>query len=324
MPLFQPGATPLFSKLRLAARYEQPLPNDLALTLAGRAQTSFGGSLPLPEQLSLDGADALSGFSDEMLNVDSGAVGRAELSRTFTSGSGPLLTLAPYVFAAVGGGEHYQPFVNQTKYLRAESVGGGLRAATNFLGPEFQETASVEAAKNFTNVPLLAIPYTDGDYRISFSYVMRYAGTPTTSHNLVELADVSDKTAPATSRWAGFYAGLNAGYGFSAGDRTTNSAVPIANGLDGLLGSNYAGAAAASASTATNVFAKGFIGGGQVGYNLPTGDRYVIGAEADVQGAGVTGHSNLDRSRHRERRRKHRVDYDDNAERKAGRLAWDR
>jgi outer membrane immunogenic protein len=68
-------------------------------------------------------------------------------------------------------------------------------------------------------------------------------------------------TAPGFS-WTGFYVGLNAGYGFGKAD--------------------WSGGGVA----ATNP--KGFLGGGQVGYNLQTG-YWVWGLEADFDYNGMKG-----------------------------------
>ncbi|WP_186421349.1 outer membrane protein [Bosea sp. CS1GBMeth4] len=65
--------------------------------------------------------------------------------------------------------------------------------------------------------------------------------------------------------WTGFYVGANAGYGW--GNVNTNAAVSIGD-LDG------------------------FIGGGQVGYNYQIG-QFVLGAEADFQGADLDTGTNI-------------------------------
>ena len=65
--------------------------------------------------------------------------------------------------------------------------------------------------------------------------------------------------------WTGFYVGANAGYGW--GHVNTNGFNTVGD-LDG------------------------FVGGGQVGYNYQIG-QFVIGAEADFQGADLSSGSNL-------------------------------
>ena len=73
---------------------------------------------------------------------------------------------------------------------------------------------------------------------------------------------------PLFYNWSGFYAGLNAGLGWSnAGSVTVN---------DPVLGPQPV-----SASSKT-----GFVGGGQLGFNIQS-DALVYGAEADIQYAGI-------------------------------------
>ncbi|EJN06078.1 outer membrane protein [Phyllobacterium sp. YR531] len=68
--------------------------------------------------------------------------------------------------------------------------------------------------------------------------------------------------------WTGFYAGLNAGYGFGGDDR-----VGIRSGGDfiGNIGT---------------IEQSGFVGGAQIGYNYQI-NNFVLGIETDFQGAGL-------------------------------------
>jgi outer membrane immunogenic protein len=71
--------------------------------------------------------------------------------------------------------------------------------------------------------------------------------------------------------WAGFYVGVNGGYGWGTKSAITNNATE-----DGF-----------ATDTATNRLAPdGGFGGGQLGYNLQR-DRFVFGIEADIQGADI-------------------------------------
>ncbi|WP_043752619.1 outer membrane protein [Methylobacterium nodulans] len=71
---------------------------------------------------------------------------------------------------------------------------------------------------------------------------------------------------PPVFTWTGFYAGVNAGYGFGSGSDSftdpTYGTISTGGGRDG------------------------FVGGGQVGYNyqFTPGSGFVVGAEADIQG----------------------------------------
>ncbi|MFC2253691.1 outer membrane protein [Labrys portucalensis] len=83
--------------------------------------------------------------------------------------------------------------------------------------------------------------------------------------------------------WTGFYAGLSAGYGRGNLD-TDLKAVPTARGqeLENALGFGLNGGVARVKDTAN-----GFVGGGQIGYNYQLDPHWVIGAEADLQYAGL-------------------------------------
>lgn len=70
---------------------------------------------------------------------------------------------------------------------------------------------------------------------------------------------------PPAFTWTGFYVGANAGYGF--GNVNANGFANVGD-LDG------------------------FVGGGQVGYNYQMG-QFVVGLEADLQGADLSSGSNL-------------------------------
>ena len=81
--------------------------------------------------------------------------------------------------------------------------------------------------------------------------------------------------------WTGFYAGVNAGWGWREDDRESVFLTPGA-GTPGLAG--------------TLVFPNnndgGFTGGGQIGYNYQIGS-FVIGAEADIQWADTDNNENV-------------------------------
>ncbi|MEZ0167560.1 outer membrane protein [Microvirga sp. TS319] len=99
-------------------------------------------------------------------------------------------------------------------------------------------------------------------------------------------ADLPSRVAPAPLpaiaavplfTWTGFYAGVNAGYGFSNHD-DDSIGVPVGT---------FTGAFAATSGT---VAAKedngGFVGGGQIGYNYQIG-QFVVGVETDLQFADI-------------------------------------
>lgn len=121
-------------------------------------------------------------------------------------------------------------------------------------------------------------------------------------------ADLSSPQPPvamiaAVSPWSGFYAGLNAGYGWGVTGAATMQALPVfdavapaANAFDPINvvpGTGLrAGNSALASAGAVSVNQAGFIGGGQIGYNWLFKARamdFVAGVEADFQGATIGG-----------------------------------
>jgi outer membrane immunogenic protein len=84
--------------------------------------------------------------------------------------------------------------------------------------------------------------------------------------------------------WAGFYAGVNGGYGWT----NTNSNVAVA--VDGFGG--FFNGPAGTYTANGGAQPEGGFGGGQFGYNWQR-DRFVFGIETDIQGAGLTDKKNL-------------------------------
>jgi outer membrane immunogenic protein len=108
---------------------------------------------------------------------------------------------------------------------------------------------------------------------------------------------------PPPPMWTGFYAGLNAGYGWGATSNAGTVSLPLldgvaaqANALDplrqlpgtGLIN----GSTALANSGIANVNQNGFIGGGQIGYNYQWSPNFVVGLEADFQGSTIQGSGN--------------------------------
>jgi outer membrane immunogenic protein len=111
---------------------------------------------------------------------------------------------------------------------------------------------------------------------------------------------------PPPPLWTGFYAGLNAGYGFGTNSNTqsiglgsqafTGFGHPRDNYNASLMNSSgWGGSSTLGAGLALSGVGSanqsGFIGGGQVGYNYQWGPSFVIGLEADIQGTGIRGSS---------------------------------
>lgn len=119
------------------------------------------------------------------------------------------------------------------------------------------------------------------DLRLSFAAAaLAVASGPSLAADLPSLKAPPLPIAPPPL-WTGFYAGLNAGYGFDAGAGAFFTGSPAAITAtppqpDVTLGSGLPGSLYPTVS--------GFLGGGQVGYNWQVGDRLVLGVEADIQG----------------------------------------
>lgn len=88
--------------------------------------------------------------------------------------------------------------------------------------------------------------------------------------------------APAVAvppSWTGWYAGINAGYGFSSVSNTFNLDPPTGLPIDTINASNHL---------------NGFIGGGQIGYNYQiTPNSWVAGIEADLQYTNFKGSDSI-------------------------------
>lgn len=93
---------------------------------------------------------------------------------------------------------------------------------------------------------------------------------------------------PAAVFVSGFYAGLNAGFGWDASPSVSSRAAPIQNMIDPAFASNLGSVAAFTATGNVQASADGAVGGGQAGYNYVL-DRYVGGVELDMQGASQQG-----------------------------------
>lgn len=99
----------------------------------------------------------------------------------------------------------------------------------------------------------------------------------------VALAQMASAAAPQAQSWTGLYAGLNAGGNWGDDPVSTTAS----NSEFCPICSHALETATASLQGATGVFpvkTDGFIGGGQLGYNLQIADRWVAGFEADFQG----------------------------------------
>ena len=93
-----------------------------------------------------------------------------------------------------------------------------------------------------------------------------------------------EKKPPPLFTWTGLYMGFNTGYTWTA-SKPLN--VATYNLYDSSTG--FGDASALGASGTINGQLNGFLSGGQIGYNWQFSEKFVVGLEADLQGAGVRG-----------------------------------
>ena len=100
----------------------------------------------------------------------------------------------------------------------------------------------------------------------------------------------STKAPPLVSyvsayNWTGLYAGANAGYGWGGNTGGTYSSFvdPAVTGIGGVGGTFFAG----GGNVLPSVKPKGFVGGGQIGYNMQVAPNWIFGFAADIQDSGM-------------------------------------
>ena len=130
---------------------------------------------------------------------------------------------------------------------------------------------------------------------------MRFTIAPVTAVSIIAFTQIASAATPenrpvrrapppqpapaTTTNWTGFYSGPNAGGGFE--NTIKNSATTIPSLCDD-PGMALCAALTAGVPGQFNTHPRGFIGGGQIGYNWQTG-VFVWGVETDFQGANIQG-----------------------------------
>jgi outer membrane immunogenic protein len=91
--------------------------------------------------------------------------------------------------------------------------------------------------------------------------------------------------APVVWSWTGFYIGANSGWIGSWTNSISNT------GTDTGIGGFGTFLAVGGIPTTIGISHSGFIGGGQIGYNWQVAPTWVLGLEADFQGASANGNA---------------------------------
>lgn len=90
---------------------------------------------------------------------------------------------------------------------------------------------------------------------------------------------------PSVFTWTGLYVGVNFGHAWGANETISAASMNLFDAT----GAGFGPASALGASGSARARLHGLFAGGQIGYNWQFAERFVIGAEADLQGAGVDG-----------------------------------
>jgi hemolysin activation/secretion protein len=127
------------------------LPAGFGLDLIGAAQWSFGKPLLRPEQIVLDGNDALSAFASGTFSADQGVTLRSELSRAFAIDT-LHTTVAPYVFGAAGHGWLVSATSIEQPAFNAGAVGVGVRGSVDSSASPPGGSLTLEVARGYTDL----------------------------------------------------------------------------------------------------------------------------------------------------------------------------
>lgn len=132
-------------------------------------------------------------------------------------------------------------------------------------------------------------------------YLLSLSLLAASSASAADLPAIKSAPVAQVPMWTGFYAGLNAGYGWGTNANTYSSAwsannwevIFANNGVEKASNSIVSGQVFNSPSIGTQ---SGFLGGGQFGYNYQMPANLLLGLEADFQGSIIRGGSSSNSS----------------------------
>jgi hemolysin activation/secretion protein len=106
-----------------------------------------------PEQMALDGGDAVSAFASGSFSADQGMTLRGEVSRPFAVGVGGFnATASPYVFGAAGRGWLANATSVEQSVFNAGALGLGVRGTIDAAAGEPRPSLALEVARGFTDL----------------------------------------------------------------------------------------------------------------------------------------------------------------------------
>jgi hemolysin activation/secretion protein len=153
VPLSRLGAGPEFTKLTANARLSQPMPYELRLDLIGAGQYSLGKPMMRPEQIALDGNDAVSAFASGSFTADQGVTLRGELSRPFAvSFNAVNAVLSPYLFGSYGRGWLADATSVEQSVINASAFGVGVRGNVEAKAGLPAASLGIELGRGYTDV----------------------------------------------------------------------------------------------------------------------------------------------------------------------------
>ena len=127
LQLSRAGSDASFAKLTGSVSHRRALTDELALSVSGRFQTSFGNALVNSEQFSIVGGQEISTFDSGSLSGDGGWVVRPELSTKVRTNFGKMpVSLSPYVFIGLGKASLSNPTAIEKRSVIAKAYGVGL------------------------------------------------------------------------------------------------------------------------------------------------------------------------------------------------------